>query len=49
MNEGIKSIQVLKDAADNHQAKKVVAIATAALDMLPTVKLLPMKLEKQPV
>lgn len=30
MNEGIKSIKVLKEAADKLQAKKVVAIATAA-------------------
>lgn len=30
MNEGIKSIQILKNAAYEHQAKKVVAIATAA-------------------
>ncbi len=30
MNEGIKSIKILKDAADDHHAKKVVAIATAA-------------------
>jgi exopolyphosphatase/guanosine-5'-triphosphate,3'-diphosphate pyrophosphatase len=30
MNEGIKSIQLLKNAAADHHAKKVVAIATAA-------------------